>query len=93
MISTISLTSEVGVKNSPTHLLEANHTPRIWNFVRSQISTMDQAKFWWKEHGQMLEENIEAISWTRRWSGKDVGDIAGAVGEFVYRQTHQLCLR
>jgi len=40
------------------HLLEANHTPRFWNIVRSQISTMDKAKQWLKEHGQILEEDI-----------------------------------
>lgn len=40
------------------HLLEANHTPRFWNIVRSQISKMDKAKHWLKEHGQILEEDI-----------------------------------
>jgi len=40
------------------HLLEANHTPRFWNIVRSQITTMDKAKRWLKEHGQILEEDI-----------------------------------
>src|SRR6056297_2361265 len=40
------------------HLLEANHTPRFWNIVRSQISTMDKAKQWLKEHGEILEEDI-----------------------------------
>lgn len=40
------------------HLLEANHTPRFWNIVRSQISTMDKAKQWLKEYGQILEDDI-----------------------------------
>jgi predicted metal-dependent hydrolase len=41
-----------------THLIVANHTPRFWNIVRSQTPTMDKAKAWLKEHGQILEEDI-----------------------------------
>lgn len=40
------------------HLIEANHTPRFWNIVRAQDPTMDRAKAWLKEHGQLLEEVI-----------------------------------
>lgn len=40
------------------HLLEANHTPRFWNIVRAQTPTMDKAKAWLKENGQLLEEEI-----------------------------------
>ncbi len=38
------------------HLIEANHTPRFWNIVRAQTPTMDKAKAWLKENGQLLEE-------------------------------------
>lgn len=41
-----------------THLIEANHTPRFWNIVRAQAPTMDKAKAWLKEHGQLLEQTI-----------------------------------
>ena len=40
------------------HLIEANHTPRFWNIVRAQAPTMDKAKAWLKENGQLLEEAI-----------------------------------
>jgi len=40
------------------HLLEANHTPRFWNIVRANAPTMDKAKIWLKEHGQVLEEEV-----------------------------------
>ena len=40
------------------HLLEPNHTPRFWNIVKAQISTMDRARGWLREHGQLLEEEI-----------------------------------
>lgn len=40
------------------HLIEANHTPRFWNVVRARTSTMDKAKAWLKEHGQLLEQPI-----------------------------------
>lgn len=40
------------------HLLEANHTPRFWNIVRTQSSKMDKAKQWLLDHGQILEEDI-----------------------------------
>jgi predicted metal-dependent hydrolase len=38
------------------HLIEANHTPRFWNIVRAQAPTMDKAKIWLKENGQLLEQ-------------------------------------
>jgi predicted metal-dependent hydrolase len=40
------------------HLIEANHTPRFWNIVRTQAPAMDKAKAWLKEHGQLLEQAI-----------------------------------
>lgn len=40
------------------HLLEPNHTPRFWNIVRTQTSTMEKAKAWLQENGQILEDVI-----------------------------------
>jgi len=40
------------------HLIEGNHTPRFWDIVRSQTATMDKAKAWLKEHGQLLEQVV-----------------------------------
>ncbi|MFC5452579.1 M48 family metallopeptidase [Paenibacillus aestuarii] len=40
------------------HLIEANHTPRFWNIVRAQTPTMEKAKTWLKDNGQLLEEKI-----------------------------------
>jgi len=40
------------------HLIEANHTDTFWSIVRAKTSTMQKAKTWLKEHGQMLEEEI-----------------------------------
>lgn len=40
------------------HLIETNHTARFWNIVRAQTPTMDRAKAWLKEHGQLLEQTI-----------------------------------
>ncbi|MDE0282893.1 MAG: SprT family zinc-dependent metalloprotease [Gammaproteobacteria bacterium] len=40
------------------HLLEPNHTPRFWNIVKTQVPTMDRARGWLREHGQILEEEI-----------------------------------
>jgi predicted metal-dependent hydrolase len=40
------------------HLLETNHSPRFWNIVRASNPTMDKAKSWLKEHGQLLEEDV-----------------------------------
>ncbi len=40
------------------HLIEANHTARFWNIVRSQIANVDKAKDWLKENGQLLEEAL-----------------------------------
>lgn len=41
-----------------THLIEANHTPRFWNIVRAQSPSMEKAKTWLKENGQLLEQVI-----------------------------------
>lgn len=40
------------------HLIEPNHSPRFWNIVRAQTATMDKAKAWLKENGQLLEQAI-----------------------------------
>lgn len=40
------------------HLLEANHTPKFWNIIRAQAPTMEKAKTWLKENGQLLEQAI-----------------------------------
>ena len=40
------------------HLIEANHTPKFWNIVRTQAPTMEKAKAWLKENGQLLEEAV-----------------------------------
>jgi len=40
------------------HLIEANHTPRFWNIVRTQVPKMEKARFWLKENGQILEEDV-----------------------------------
>ncbi len=40
------------------HLIEANHTPRFWNIVRTQAPIMEKAKAWLKEHGELLEQAI-----------------------------------
>lgn len=40
------------------HLIESNHTLRFWNIVRVQAPTMEKARAWLKEHGQLLEQEI-----------------------------------
>ena len=40
------------------HLIEPNHTPRFWNVVRATTPTMEKARSWLKEHGQVLEEEL-----------------------------------
>jgi predicted metal-dependent hydrolase len=40
------------------HLLEANHTPRFWAIIRARTPSMEKAKAWLKEHGQVLEEEV-----------------------------------
>ena len=40
------------------HLIEANHTARFWGIVRVQTPTMDKARAWLKENGQLLELEI-----------------------------------
>lgn len=40
------------------HLIEPNHTPRFWNIVRAQSPTVEKAKAWLKENGQLLEQVI-----------------------------------
>jgi len=40
------------------HLIESNHTARFWNIVRANTPTMEKAKAWLKENGQILEEEV-----------------------------------
>ncbi|MCJ7622143.1 MAG: M48 family metallopeptidase [Anaerolineaceae bacterium] len=40
------------------HLIETNHTPKFSNIVRAQSPTMEKAKAWLKENGQLLEQAI-----------------------------------
>jgi predicted metal-dependent hydrolase len=40
------------------HLIEANHTSRFWGIVRAHTPTMEKAKTWLKDHGQVLEEKV-----------------------------------
>ena len=40
------------------HLIEANHTPRFWNIVRTHAPTMEKARRWLRDHGQILEQDI-----------------------------------
>jgi len=40
------------------HLIESNHTATFWSIVRAKTPTMDKAKAWLREHGQVLEEEV-----------------------------------
>jgi predicted metal-dependent hydrolase len=40
------------------HLMEANHTPRFWNIVRTHVPYAAKARAWLAENGQLLEEEI-----------------------------------
>lgn len=40
------------------HLLEANHTARFWNIIKSQIANMERAKKWLKDNGHLLEQSL-----------------------------------
>lgn len=40
------------------HLMEPNHTPRFWNIISAQTPTMEKARAWLRENGQILEEDI-----------------------------------
>ncbi len=40
------------------HLIESNHTPQFWSIVSAQIPTMERARAWLKENGQILEEDV-----------------------------------
>lgn len=40
------------------HLMEPNHTPRFWSIVSAQTPTMEKARAWLKDNGQILEEDI-----------------------------------
>ncbi len=40
------------------HLIEANHTPRFWNIVRTHAARMEEARDWLRINGQILEQDI-----------------------------------
>jgi hypothetical protein len=40
------------------HLIEANHTPRFWNIVKTQIPGMEKAKAWLVANGGLLEQDL-----------------------------------
>ena len=40
------------------HLIEANHTSRFWNIVRTHAPTAEKARGWLRDHGQILEQDI-----------------------------------
>ncbi len=40
------------------HLIEPNHTPKFWTIVRVQAPTMEKARAWLRECGQILEEDV-----------------------------------
>jgi predicted metal-dependent hydrolase len=40
------------------HLIENNHTPQFWSIIRANNPTMEKAKAWLKEHGQVLEQEV-----------------------------------
>lgn len=40
------------------HLFEPNHTSQFWNIVQAQTPTMEKAKAWLKENGQLLEQDV-----------------------------------
>lgn len=40
------------------HLIEANHTPRFWNVVRTHVPQSEKARAWLRDNGQVLEEEI-----------------------------------
>jgi predicted metal-dependent hydrolase len=40
------------------HLIEANHTPRFWNVVRTHVPKMEKARAWLSDNGQVLEEEV-----------------------------------
>jgi len=40
------------------HLFEPNHTSQFWNIIQAQTPTMEKAKAWLKENGQLLEQDV-----------------------------------
>jgi predicted metal-dependent hydrolase len=49
---------DYAISHELAHLIEANHTPKFWNIIRAQSPTMEKAKAWLKENGQLLEQTI-----------------------------------
>jgi predicted metal-dependent hydrolase len=40
------------------HLIENNHTPVFWNIVQTHAPSMEKARIWLTENGQVLEEEV-----------------------------------
>lgn len=40
------------------HLIEANHTPRFWDVIQARIPTVEKARVWLRDYGQLLEEKL-----------------------------------
>ncbi len=40
------------------HLIESNHTPEFWSIVAAQTATMEKARAWLRDNGQILENDI-----------------------------------
>ena len=40
------------------HLIEGNHSPRFWNIVRTHAPAAEKARYWLRDHGQILEQEI-----------------------------------
>lgn len=42
-----------------THLIEANHTKKFWNIVKTQMPKYEDARNWLKNNGQILEIDFD----------------------------------
>ena len=49
-------------RNDETHRrglpLGLGHTPRFWSIIRANTSTMEKARTWLKDNGQVLEQEL-----------------------------------
>jgi predicted metal-dependent hydrolase len=46
------------IEGADAHLIETKDTSRFWNIFRANAPTMEKARTWLKEHGQVLEEEV-----------------------------------
>jgi predicted metal-dependent hydrolase len=58
LIKAPTLVIDYVIVHELAHLIEANHTPRFWNVVRTHVPKMEKARAWLSENGQVLEEEI-----------------------------------